>query len=182
MKLLFLDVETGGMDEVVNSLLTIGMAVWEDGNILDSKEIYIKKEEYNVVQQALDINKINLDELRNKGIDEQEAINQIEDFCGKYFADEKIISAGHNVAFDMGFIKSLYRRNSKDYYKTFSYRFIDTGTLLRFMYMQGKFEKDISSSDKAFEYFNITFEQDKRHTALGDTEATVKLFNKLLEI
>ena len=82
---------------------------------------------------------------------------------------------GHNVAFDIGFIKALYRRNNKDFYSRFSYRFLDTGSILRFMHLQGKLENDISSSDKAFEFFGITFEENKRHTALGDAEATAKL-------
>lgn len=180
MKIMFLDVETGGLDEIENSLLSVGLFIWDKGNIIEGKEIFICKEQYNTVQAALDINKINLDELRIKGISEEKAIEEIESFCFKYFNKEKVILGGHNVTFDIGFIKALYRRNNKDFYSRFSYRFLDTGSILRFMHLQGKLENDIFSSDKAFEFFGITFEENKRHTALGDAEATAKLLSKLI--
>ncbi len=180
MKILFLDVETGGLDEINNSLLTIGLVIWENGKILESKEIFISKEKYNFVQAALDINKIDLNELREKGISEKEAINEIEKLCYKYFNQEKIIITGHNVAFDIGFIKNLYKRNNQEFSR-FSYRFLDTGIILKFMYMQGKFKNDISTLDKALEYFKIKILKEKRHSALGDALATAELFNKLLK-
>lgn len=182
MKLLFLDVETGGMDEINQSLLTIGLVLWENGIIVDTLELFISKDKYDYVDASIKFNKIDLDELRKKGISEEEVIIRINDFCNKYFGNEKALIAGHNVAFDIGFMKALYRRNNQDFYSRFGYRFIDTGTILRFLYMQGKFEKDISASDKAFEYFNIRFKEGTRHSALADSEATASLYTKLLEI
>ena len=88
MKIMFLDVETGGLDEIENSLLSVGLSIWDKGNIIEGKEIFICKEQYNTVQAALDINKINLDELRIKGISEEKAIEEIESFCFKYFNKE----------------------------------------------------------------------------------------------
>lgn len=182
MKILFLDVETGGMDEIKQSLLSIGLTVWEDSKILDELEIFISKEKYDYVAAALNINKINLDELRAKGTSEEDSLVLLNEFCNKHFGSNKIIIGGHNVAFDIGFIKALYRRNNQEFYDRFSYRLVDTGTLLRFLFMQGVFDEDISSSDKAFAHFDIKFEEGERHSALGDARATALLFTKLLEI
>ena len=181
MKLLFIDTETGGLDEFKHSLLTIGLVAWEDGKIVDTKEIFISKEKYSCVQAALDVNKINLDELREKGISEISAIKEIEDFCNKNFGNNKVTIAGHNVAFDVNFIRVMYKRNKAKYYLKFNYRTLDTACIIKFLYIQGKFKDDISTTDKAFEYFNIEIDSDKRHTALGDALATAKLFTLLLE-
>lgn len=181
MKLLFIDTETGGLDEFKHSLLTVGLVVWEDGKIIDTKELLISKENYSAVQAALDCNKINLEELRTNGISEEDVITEIGNFCEKNFGKNKVTIAGHNVYFDVNFVRELYRRNNKDYNNKFNYRLIDTACILKFLYMQGKFEKDISTTDKAFEYFKIEIPENKRHTALGDAEATAKLFTFLLE-
>lgn len=181
MKLLFIDTETGGLDESRHSLLTIGLVVWEDSKIIDEKEILISKEKYSCVQQALDVNKINLDELRKNGVSEINVIKGLEEFCDKNFGKNKVTIAGHNTAFDVAFIRSLYKRNKAKYYLKFNYRILDTACILKFMYMQGKFDSDISTTDKAFEYFNIKIDKDKRHTALGDALATAELFTLLLK-
>lgn len=39
MRLLFLDTETGGLNEFEHSLLTMGMVVWENGKIIAKKEL-----------------------------------------------------------------------------------------------------------------------------------------------
>lgn len=49
MKIMFLDVETGGLDEIENSLLSVGLSIWDKGNIIEGKEIFICKEQYNTV-------------------------------------------------------------------------------------------------------------------------------------
>ena len=46
MRILFLDTETGGLDETQYDLLSVGMVVWEDNKIIDTKEILISKAEY----------------------------------------------------------------------------------------------------------------------------------------
>lgn len=180
MKLLFIDTETGGLDEFKHSLLTIGLVYWEDGKVLDTKEIFISKEKYSYVQAALDVNKIDLDQLRKEGVSEIDAIKEIESFCEKNFGKNKVTICGHNTAFDVNFIRELYRRNKESYTSRFNYRFLDTACILKFLYIKGKFKMDISTSDKAFEYFKIEVEENKRHTALGDAEATAKLFTLLL--
>lgn len=57
---------------------------------------------------------------------------------------------------------------------------IDTSSILQFLYFSGKLQRNISSSDAAFEYFNIYVK--KRHSALDDCKATVQLFNKLISL
>lgn len=179
-KLLFLDTETGGLDENENSLLSVGLVVWEDGKITNQKELFIKKDKYNVTKEALEVNKIDLEDLKLIGISEKDCINQINDFVNRNFSNKAILS-GHNISFDIAFVKNMYRRNNMDFGRYFSHRSIDTSTLLRTLYYADILKSDISSSDKAFSHYNIKFEDNKRHSALGDAVATAMLYNKIIE-
>jgi len=65
-RLLFIDTETGGIDPYVHSLLSIGLVVWENGQILAQKEIFVNDGVLNVTQSALLVNQINMDTLYAK--------------------------------------------------------------------------------------------------------------------
>lgn len=59
-KLLFLDTETGGLNDQIHSLLTVGFVVMEDDQIVDTLEIFLKLDEYHYDEEAMEINQINL--------------------------------------------------------------------------------------------------------------------------
>jgi DNA polymerase-3 subunit epsilon len=180
-KILFVDTETGGINPDKDSLLSIGLVLWEDGSIKDSKEIFIKHEEYFIVDRAKRINRIEIDFLNKYGINELDAISEVMDFCKKHFKNnDKVTLAGHNITFDVGFLKKLFYRNKVKFGMLFSHRYIDTATILKYLYIAGKINVNISSSDAAFKHFNIKV--DKRHSALNDAIATAELFTNLLDV
>lgn len=181
MKLLFVDTETGGTDEKKHSLLSVGLIYWENGKKIDSLELYIREKEYTVTTEALKINNLNLKEVYDKGISVFEAVSEINRFIEKNFDNEKAILCGHNVNFDIRFLKELYMKAGKNYEEKISYRSLDTASIFRFLTIAGKFkEQEINSLDDAIKYFEISVEN--RHTALGDIEKTVEIFNKVLKI
>jgi len=107
------------------------------------------------------------------------AIEKILLFIGKHFPlHSKITISGHNVHFDVNFLKILFSQNKRDFNKYFSHRIIDTSSILYYLYLDGHMEKRAISSDEAFDFFEINVEG--RHTALGDAVATAELFNKML--
>ena len=66
MKLLVTDTETGGLDPTKQDVLTLAFVVWEDNKILDRIEFKVSKEEYRTNEEAMKVNKINLEELRKE--------------------------------------------------------------------------------------------------------------------
>ena len=74
----------------------------------------------------------------------------------------------------------LFADNHRSYEKTFSHRIVDTYSILRFMRDAKKIELESLTSAKAFSYFGIKVEG--RHSALGDAEATMRLYEKLLGV
>lgn len=181
-RILFIDTETGGTDPSKHSLLSIGLVVWDvNSSVVNTKEIFIKHDKYLCTEEAIKINNFNQANHELKAISFENAFRTIEEFCVKNFPkDYKIILAGHNVQFDINFLKEFFRQNNKEYDSLFSHRCIDTFSIIQHLQFADKLDTDITNSDEAFRHFGI--EVETRHDALSDIIATVKLFEKLIEV
>lgn len=180
-RLLFIDTETGGMDPGKHSLLSLAMVVWEGMEIIDSQEILINDGVLSVTKEALSINKIDMETHKQFAIPSSQAMDEILQFIGKNFPGEnKITIAGHNVHFDVNFLRSFFSANNLDFNEFFSHRVIDTSSILHYLYLAGHIKHRAISSDEAFALFDIKVEG--RHTAIGDAIATARLFTRLLSL
>jgi DNA polymerase III subunit epsilon len=178
-RLLFIDTETGGLDPDKHSLLSLAMVVWEDMEIIDSHEILINDGILSVTEEALSINRIDIEQHKLSALPSSRAMDEMLSFIGKHFpGQEKITLAGHNVHFDANFLKAFLSANNKNFSEFFSHRMIDTASILYYLYLAGQIKRRAISSDEAFDLFGIKV--DGRHTALGDAIATAKLFTRLL--
>ena len=179
-KYLFIDTETGGVNPDEASLLSVGIVLWEDGKVLLEKEYYVKQESYNVSATALTINNIDIRKLNNIGLLKNEIVQNIIRIIDENFVNEKAIIAGHNIQFDIGFLKTLFSQVNENYNDYFSHRLIETSSIIRFLCDLKLLPKNIESSDKAFDYFNIRIKN--RHSSLGDALGTVELYEKLMDV
>lgn len=180
-KILFIDTETGGLNPSKNSLLSFALVVWQEFEIADSKEILINDGILNATPEALKINGIDLEEHKKHALNAKETLKEFDDFLNLHFSyDKKITLAGHNITFDVNFLKHFLLANNYNYSKRFSHRHVDTATILYYLYLSGNIKPKAISSQDAFNLFGIKV--NKRHTALGDAIATAKLFTLLLKI
>jgi len=180
-KVLFIDTETGGLNPQKNSLLSVGLVVWENGVIKAKKEIFIRNENYVVSPYALKFNNMNLSEVYDLGLSGSKFESVLNEFLNSNFdTSKKVIIGGHNINFDVSFLKKYFENENLDFSSIFSHRYIDTSSICKFAYHSSLVEYDISSSDKAFEYFDIKVTN--RHSALGDAEATAKLYSSLINL
>lgn len=181
--LLIIDTETSGLDPDLHSVLSIGAAVWFHGSIVDSIEIFVRDDSVKVQAEALRVNQIDLVWLRDHGVSPAEAVATLEAFVRRNFdfsePGDRVGLVGHNLNFDIPFLKRLYQRVGASYQATFSHRMIDTASILGFFALSGLLPLSGASSTEAFEHFEITVPA--RHTALGDAVATAQLLNKLIE-
>ena len=178
-KLLFVDTETGGIDPTKHSLLSLALVVWQDFKIIDTKEILINDGVLSVTEKALEINKIDLKHHKEVALSPNESIKEIDFFISKHFrSEEKITLAGHNVNFDVNFLRFFLNQRDYSFSDKFSHRFVDTSSILYYLYLANKIDQKAVSSQDAFDLFGIDTEG--RHTAIGDAIATAKLFSSLL--
>ena len=184
---LFLDTETGGTDEQLHDLLTLGMVLVDEKDFSRHGEFYghLELESYRVTPSAMKINKINLAEIseEGKGYSKDEMINAIYKFLSKYIKKSPITVIGHNIDFDLRFLRKLFKDCDRAYefYDVFSYRKIDTSTLLQTVSIL-KPQYKISSLSDAIKFFNVSFDEDKRHNALEDAKGTIQVYENLLRM
>ena len=223
-RLLIIDTETGGLDPRTNAILEVAGVVWERnpgqaGRILGKFRYAVDDPDGTCEPRALEINGIDL--ATHNGLPPKLVVALIEDFIREVYIGhesgihlllnprvsgcpkvDRVILGGHNVGFDVGFLKRLYdladkprgffgffkrlyrlvvRRDSHDsrYEKIFSHRLIDTCGVVRYLVLAGALPLEGAGSKEAFEYFGIYPE--KAHTALADAEATAKLLDNLID-
>ena len=186
-RLLVVDTETGGVDPQVHSILSLAAVVWEDGKLGAEFEILIAESLLTVTAGALEINGIDLVEHCKYAVAPAEALARFQSFLRDNLSEEfvsksKIALVGHNIGFDVGFMRRLCRLAGARFEDMFSHRVMDTAGLLRFLTLAKALPLSGAGATEAFEYFGIEVPQGKRHTALGDARATAMLLNKLIMV
>ncbi len=181
-RLLFLDTETGGIDPRKHSLLSIGIVIWDSAEgIIYSDEYYVRSESYVVTAEAARINHFDKAEQERKAIRPEQIVEQFLQIKKLYFSDYTAIPlAGHNISFDVQFLKQMFLSCNRSYDKLFHHRSVDTYTIIKFLSDCQLIPSSVNSSASAFSHFKISVTG--RHTALGDALATMQLYTKLIEL
>ncbi len=182
-RILFIDTETGGTDPRKHDLLAIGLAVWENGRITARKEIPVQGQPERCTEEALAINGIQLEAHNQHALSRREALEEVIRFIERHFAHKPVTAAGHNVAFDLNFLRVLFEEFGEDMSKYISHRAIDTASILQVLALLENRAADLqqaASSSQAFADYHIKVPAKERHTALGDAVATAKLFSEIL--
>ena len=183
LRILFIDCETGGLSYFDHSVLSMGMCVW-DGKLLNEACLHLLIREDNIVTtpESLGINHIDLHSHMNQSLSVGNALHELELFIKTHFPfDTKVIIGGHNVHFDVGFLKRLYSLAGSEvgFHNVFSHRLVDTASILWFMYINGVLNKPITSLGDALDHFGII--NPHQHNALEDAKSTAKLFHELVQ-
>lgn len=172
----FVDTETGGLDSSRYSILSMAMVKWVDGEIKEKYDLgFIKEEFIRWTTKALEINKIKIEDVKKHGKHPTEICLIILDIIEQTKEDH--VLGGHNISFDVGFIKRLFNLG---YYKyPFSYRFIDTCVIGRFLAHCNFINTERFDLGGLCEYFDI--EINNQHTSYGDVVATAELYTKMVK-
>ena len=175
-KLAFVDIETTGFDVEKQEIIEIGVVIVNQnngvlGDVVEEFEIKIQPEKIeNADPEALSIN----------GYNEADwmfavSLKQAMELFAEKTKDA--IFVAHNVAFDYAFIAKAFATTGVE--NKMFYAKMDT---ISFAYAKFHKQEDAPRmSLKALcEYFGI--ENERAHTALADTRATVEVYRKLLEM
>lgn len=123
-KLLDLDCETGGFNPKTDALCSVSISL-EDGR--KEKTWFIKPYNKNYNQEALIVNGLTIDFLNEKGVTLQTFITQFISYLESNFKHSKDIHLlGHNINFDIGFIKEAFNDCGLKYKDYFHYHYYDT--------------------------------------------------------
>lgn len=179
-ELVVVDVETTGIDPFVHKVISLALVPLHPER--QALSIFVRYDEELVWSRAAkafferDVRTWEAEAVRPL-----EAIRRIEKF-GKAIGPQPITLIGHNIGFDVAFLKQLAHGAGYSELPFVSHRMVDTHSILYCLYLQGRIPRDALSSSGAFEYFGISPPPEQRHTALGDAMATRLLFNSAFEL
>jgi DNA polymerase-3 subunit epsilon len=181
---LVLDTETGGLDWSRHSLLTLGLVAGDAGGITEGLEIAVRHEPYVVSGGGMKVNRIDLVAHHEAALEPPQAVEALDAFLARHFGpDRPVILVGHNVGFDIAFLRAFLESLGRSLEPRFSHRSVDTHAVAAALQDAGRIPPHVRLSSTAlFAHFGIHVPDEKRHTALGDALATHALYWNLVEL
>ncbi|MBU2576717.1 MAG: 3'-5' exonuclease [Nanoarchaeota archaeon] len=180
MKRLVIDTETTGLSPNINKTLTVGLLLIDVEkdflDILDSSHVFVKHDNYNTTKEAMTVNKIDLVQHELHAVPQKKACHQINRFIEKNVLHE-IPLVGHNIAFDRGFLNSLFDQGET--FHKFNHESEDTMWMWRNLQRKNLVPWNLRSNLQTIaDFFKIDYT--KSHDALADCEITAQVYHKLL--
>lgn len=178
------DTETTGITPSKHNLLTVCFIYLnEDLEEIDRLNLSIKYNDYTITIKAMEINKIDLIKHNSESLDLNKAREQLLSFLKKHKKRSTFTPIGHNIAFDINFIKGSGLLTEDEYNDYFTYNTIDTISIARYLKLTGDLPKRQSLSlQNLCNFYKLSSNKDNFHTAEYDIEMTVQLLRKFKSI
>lgn len=186
MKILWLDTETTGLLCEHNDIVQLSGIVDIDGSVTD---------EFNIFMRPVNIENIETQALAVQGRTEQEimaypdqswgytklVVGVLDKVVDRYDRNDKMIIAGYNVQFDIGFLKQLFLRNNNKWFGSyFHYASLDVFSLASTLRLAGcNFNPEGMKLEQVCKSMGVDIE--KAHDSMADIRATRDLFYKIKE-
>jgi DNA polymerase III alpha subunit (gram-positive type) len=176
-KYIAFDCETTGVNDNCN-LLTVSFIVLDSElNEIDCLNISLKSNNgYHIYPEAMEVNKINIIKHHSNSIDLLDARRKLLTFLNKHKLQYSLIPIGHNIQFDIKFIKNSGLLTDSEYSRFISYNSIDTISIAQFLKLSGVLhEKQSLSLVNLCSTSQIKRQENLEHSAEYDTRMTIKL-------
>lgn len=183
-KVLWLDLETTGLNPFTNGIAQVACLVEIGGEIVDSLCIpYIKPMEKDKVEpQALQVNGITMDQLRN-GEEPSAAyatiVRLFDKYIEKYDKMDKFVLAGYFVKFDSDFMRQFFYKNGNKFFGSYFHgALLEVSTLLAVALCEAFLP--IMPNNKLGTLCKELGVELQAHEALSDIKATRECYNRLV--
>ena len=187
-KVLWLDVETTGLDCRKHGLREVGFIIEIDGVEVDRGVFKINPFTYTtrdveIDDYALEISKVSIEDLESYDRVSycfKELMKKLVKYVNVNHKNDCFVIAGYNTAFDIGFIKEWFKEMGLlDSYKDlFHYKSLDVFSIVFALRHIGLNSAENDKLETMCNYFGIEIEA---HNALSDIEATKKLYELICE-
>ena len=187
-KVLWLDVETTGLDCRKHGLREVGFIIEIDGVEVDKGVFKINPFTYTtkdvvIDDYALEISKVSIEDLESYDSSSycfKELMKKLVKYVNVNDKNDCFVIAGYNTAFDIGFIKEWFKEMGlQDSYKDlFHYKSLDVFSIVFALRHIGLNSAENDKLETMCNYFGIEIEA---HNALSDIEATKKLYELICE-
>lgn len=189
MHLLGIDLETTGVDPKTNAIIEIACIHYNGAEKLSEFNVEVATNSGRKKSLgAMRITKKSHKDIMNnyEALYSENAVDAfteylIKDVCSH--TKERITIVGHNVSFDINFMKEwLSRHNIDKWDEVFTVRFLDTAVIAEFLRNTGALPLKSLSLDKLAEGLGVEVDKNKLHTALYDVDLTFKCYFKMVDL
>lgn len=178
-KYIVFDTETSGLRPENANLLSVHFCVLDDKlNNIDELNLNIKYPFYTIYTKALSVNKISLEEHEKTALFMNYARIKLKNFLYSV-AKTKLIPIGHNIQFDINFIKQSGLLSEIEYNKFMHVNYLDTIVIAQFLKSCNIIPSQTSMKLSILcDHFGINT-TGNLHTAEYDVKLTIELFKKM---
>jgi DNA polymerase III epsilon subunit-like protein len=184
-KYFIVDCETTAPPHKNGTLLTVYADLLDENfKVIDSIDLKIRPDDgiYRVDPYSMQVNGIDLVKHHKKATKESKASGSLQDFiCRNNMGQQRLVVIGHNVSFDISFLKRLI--TAKFWDQNFSRKVIDTGSIAEFLCLTGLLpnSEQMNCSLKGLaEHFGFSY--DGAHEAKFDVQLTLNVLKRLLAL
>jgi DNA polymerase III epsilon subunit-like protein len=178
---LVLDTETGGLDPTSSALCSVSVMLPNGKN---DKTWFIKPYDKDYSHKALEVNGLTLEYLEVNGVTldqfKAEFIAYLKDnFHNSTFGSIQLL--GHNIAFDIGFLKETF---GEEYKKYFHYHFKDSMILANMLKDTQiiPIKQKINLKDLYIYFFGEDEVSKNAHSSLADCLMCLEIYGKMLKL
>lgn len=191
MRRIWIDIETTGIDPEKHFILQLSYIIEEDNKILLTNDLKMQKlnfTEKDIDMKALEVNNINLEEIRTYPPIEEQMKVFISDICkcfdrnSLYNYKNKPIPCGYNVNFDISFLKKAMQNIGTDFNNIFSFMYYDVMQVVNGLRLANKFTSENIKLSTVLKVFNLLPEDgSKLHNSMVDILLTKKLDEVIMQ-
>ena len=181
-KLLVIDFETGGLNPETDALCSLAAVVLNEGFIDEVYYSLIRDHDGNLDPEAMAVNGLLPQELARA----KNAAEVVEDLEQMFLRHDmrlprRIVLTGHNVLFDIGFMKRLYRLAGAEFDVRFERRYCDTMAAGHVLEQAGRLDfQGPPSLDNLCRTLGVPLNREGGHHSKEDAVATAKCWSKMV--
>lgn len=184
MKILWLDVETTGLNKEKCDIIQLAGIIIIDGEEKERFNLYAQPINWeNIEPTSFEKTGMTLEKLKALPMPQEMYIKFIEildKYIDKYNRDDKFYIAGHNVRFDLEFLNNYFMKMGNNYFGSyFYYHTVDLLALVTILRTAGLINLSTFKLGDIARYLDIK-EDGNLHDAQTDIDLARKCFRKLV--
>lgn len=185
-KIMYLDLETTGVDAAQNGTIQISGIIEIGGVVKEEINYWVAPFSQDVIEpKALEVNRMTEEDImgfQNPSIIYMQLINTLQKYVDKFNRKDKFQLVGYNARFDDDFLRAWFRKNNDKYYGSFfSWPAIDITNLIALKLLNKRHELENFKLMTVARYLGIEVDESKAHDAMYDVIKTREMFMHLKE-
>lgn len=187
-KLIYIDLETSGLDHEICAITQLSAIYEKDGKEIDRIDLRMRPNpEHAVFRGALDTTNLSYNDIMKNPLSQYEGyLKLLKWFDGKvnkFDSNDKLFAIGYNIInFDAKFLRKFFEMHDNNFYNSYIYYpEIDVVPILAFYTMESRNNTENFKQMSTAKALGIEVDETKAHEAMYDCIILREIYRKLIE-